>query len=453
MTPVVDAGRLTAVVLESATRVTGLPAATWQVSLTQLLKTAVAEGETRFAALSRIWETTIGGANPLRQVVLTPTPAHEPASADPLAEPAPDASPHDVVTDTDTPAAAWPAYFLRYGTLPTATTTLRWDELEAWIQAYPAQALLAIRAGAAYPDLMERILETLPEQVRHTLLAVLVPAQGTLWQDWGRHLGLVLGTPSRVWAHLVQYLADPQHPQHTPQPARWVQQFFRQEGQRRRQPVSELIRQVTDHPGVPAALALHLSQVQARMTETEARRQPTGPQSVPEMIAVHNAGLVLLWPFLPHLFQKLGMLTPKRKFVSSEVQARAVMLSQYLATGKTQSAEYLLYLNKLVCAFPMQEYLPVSIEVTDAEETLVTQLYQAVSAQWPAAKNSTMEGLRNSFILRDGKLLQKNGNWHLQVQSRGVDALLASLPWGLQTIRLSWMETPLLVEWKSQQIR
>ena len=54
---------------------------------------------------------------------------------------------------------------------------------------------------------------------------------------------------------------------------------------------------------------------------------------------VENAGLVLLWPFLPDLFQRLDLLRGGG-FSSEEHQLRAVLLTQYLVTGGAEAPEH-----------------------------------------------------------------------------------------------------------------
>jgi hypothetical protein len=39
------------------------------------------------------------------------------------------------------------------------------------------------------------------------------------------------------------------------------------------------------------------------------------------------------------------------------------------------------------------------------------------------------------------------GSWRLQVEQKAIDILLGSLPWGLNVVKLPWMESMLMVEW------
>jgi len=44
-------------------------------------------------------------------------------------------------------------------------------------------------------------------------------------------------------------------------------------------------------------------------------------------------------------------------------------------------------------------------------------------------------GLRQSFLLREGRLQRKDDAWSLTVSTKTYDALLDSLPWRLSMVR------------------
>ncbi|MBK8553377.1 MAG: hypothetical protein IPL53_20865 [Ignavibacteria bacterium] len=72
---------------------------------------------------------------------------------------------------------------------------------------------------------------------------------------------------------------------------------------------------------------------------------------------------------------------------------------------------------------------------------------ESVIKHWSALKNTSAEGLRNTFFLRAGKLTMNEGECLLQVEQKSVDILLNKLPWGISMIKLPWMEDILKVEW------
>ena len=74
-------------------------------------------------------------------------------------------------------------------------------------------------------------------------------------------------------------------------------------------------------------------------------------------------------------------------------------------------------------------------------------LLQSVIAHWGVIKNTSLEGLRESFLQREGKLSFNNNEWYLQVEQKAFDMLLRELPWTIQMIRLPWMKHLLKTDW------
>ena len=73
---------------------------------------------------------------------------------------------------------------------------------------------------------------------------------------------------------------------------------------------------------------------------------------------------------------------------------------------------------------------------------------QGAIDNWTILKNTSVEGLRVSFIDRDGTLSRTTKGWRLRVQSSSYDMLLQYLPWSIQYIKLPWMDTILQVDWQ-----
>lgn len=163
---------------------------------------------------------------------------------------------------------------------------------------------------------------------------------------------------------------------------------------------------------------------------------------------IANAGLVLLAPYLGNFFETLGLIENKQ-FKSETAQQTAIHLLQFLAQGTWDNPEYELVLNKILCAWPLAETLPQSIETTELEQNEAESLLKAVIQNWPVLKNTSITGLRESFLQRKGKLSfqEKNLSWLLQVEPQPYDVLLNQLPWGYAMIKLSWMPHLLRVEW------
>ncbi len=166
-----------------------------------------------------------------------------------------------------------------------------------------------------------------------------------------------------------------------------------------------------------------------------------------EDVYIDNAGLVLLAPYLPRYFDMVGLLDG-RQFRDPAAAERGVHLLQYLVNESTDSPEYQLVLNKLLCGVKAGVPICRSIEITDQEKEASEGLLKGVIGNWPMLKNTSVEGLRETFLQRQAHLQLKVDAWHLLVQSKAFDMLLDSLPWGYSTIKLGWMRQPVYVDWR-----
>jgi hypothetical protein len=135
------------------------------------------------------------------------------------------------------------------------------------------------------------------------------------------------------------------------------------------------------------------------------------------------------------------------KFINADAQLRAVHLLQYLVNGKNNNPEHFLVLNKVFCNVPIEEPVPAEITLTDKEKETSEQLLKAVLNSWDKLKNTSIIGLQESFLQRDGALVFKDDAWHLKVEQRGYDVLLQTLPWTIGMIKTPWMDNFLYVEW------
>ena len=161
---------------------------------------------------------------------------------------------------------------------------------------------------------------------------------------------------------------------------------------------------------------------------------------------IENSGLVLLNPFLIKLFENTGYVENK-EWISKELQQRAIALTQYAITGKEEYPEFLLMLNKVICGYEITESLPFDIKLSEFEKNEADDLLNSVIGHWSAVKNTSINGLRESFFIRKGKLFFDQNGWLLQVEVKTVDILLNKLPWGISMIKLPWMKEMLRVEW------
>lgn len=165
-----------------------------------------------------------------------------------------------------------------------------------------------------------------------------------------------------------------------------------------------------------------------------------------DTIYTDNAGLIILHPFIPYGFKRIGLVNDDG-FVNKEAQHRAVHLLQYMVTGKEVHAEHDLPLNKILCALPLEEPVPAEIWLTAEEKQLCEELLKVVIQRWEKMNNSSVEGFRAAFLQREGALWQKDDDWWLRIEERGYDMILQTLPWGIGMIKAPWMEKTIYTEW------
>ena len=182
--------------------------------------------------------------------------------------------------------------------------------------------------------------------------------------------------------------------------------------------------------------------------ELNQKNEFEAPNSKTEnMIYVENAGLILLHPFLKSLFEQLE-LSKKDIWTSKINQHKAILLTQFLICGETKIGENELVLNKILCGFPIENVVNTQLEITQKEIEKCKSLLQAVIEHWKILGDTSIAGLRETFLQRKGKiLLTENEKLELWVKQEGVDILLAQLPWGIEMIKTPWMKDFLQCYW------
>jgi hypothetical protein len=168
-----------------------------------------------------------------------------------------------------------------------------------------------------------------------------------------------------------------------------------------------------------------------------------------EPIYIGNAGLVLANPFLPQLFDALGLMEREdgKWRLRGSAASRAVHLLQYLVDGRTDRPEPVLVLNKLLCGLPISTPIEREIEPSETERETCDTLLRSMIANWPIVRGTSIAGLRETFLQRDGKLTLGEGGWRLQVQRKTLDVLVDQLPWSIGIVFHPWMPGALHVTW------
>lgn len=178
--------------------------------------------------------------------------------------------------------------------------------------------------------------------------------------------------------------------------------------------------------------------------------QPIEPAAAdPGVHYIGNAGLVLVHPFLPMLFRRLGFIETAAdgaQHVRKIDGARAVHVLQYLVDRRGDAAEPELVLNKQLCGLA-RDFPASPIELDDHERASCDELLHAVLGNWPSMHSTSSSALRVTFLQREGQLEWRDGACALTVRRKTVDVLREQLPWHLNIVAHPWMPQHLKVTW------
>ncbi len=195
--------------------------------------------------------------------------------------------------------------------------------------------------------------------------------------------------------------------------------------------------------------------------ETETKRPELSSEEIPlatnqdlvenslnseEEIFIENAGLILLHPFIDRLLTNLR-LVKNGKFEDPSHQNLAAKVLQFLVFGENELTENFFVLNKILCGMGIVEVVDLSQEISLESKKECAELLQTVLGHWTVLKNTSVEGLRETFLQRSGKLSRVDKGWKLTVERKTVDILLDKLPWGIGLVKLPWMAEMMYVDW------
>ena len=167
-----------------------------------------------------------------------------------------------------------------------------------------------------------------------------------------------------------------------------------------------------------------------------------------EDLQVDGAGLVLLWPFLETLLDRLEWLSPERQFVGAAQQQRAMALLGFLVDGDPKPPEWRLPLVKLLCGASLESLWGLEGDLSDVEQGEAEKLLGAALAHAEGWLGEEIAVLRGQWLQRPGLLTRRPGAWLLVVQGRDdLDGALEQLPWSCSWIRLPWMTELIQVAW------
>ncbi|MEL6598408.1 MAG: contractile injection system tape measure protein [Pseudomonadota bacterium] len=195
-----------------------------------------------------------------------------------------------------------------------------------------------------------------------------------------------------------------------------------------------------------------LRRVAAMLVSGWATARAPRPPDQPEpgmRLLTNRAGLVLLGPYLPMYFERLGLVENGafRDDASHElgVAALRVLLGE-AEWGETPPDA----LESLICAVPGRRIAPVPAP-PEGSADLAESLLTAVIGQWSALGKTSVAGLRAAFLVRTGTIDLDDPDFAiLRVDPGPYDMLIDRIPWSIGVLKTRWMERPLHVHWRDE---
>lgn len=159
-----------------------------------------------------------------------------------------------------------------------------------------------------------------------------------------------------------------------------------------------------------------------------------------------NAGIVILFPYIKGFLENVQLIR-NDVFISEQARLTAIQALYHLVSGNSKGEENEYVMMKIICGIPADEFVQFDGMLPEIVLYETGELLTSVIEHWGVLQNTSIEGLREIFLKRPGKLSQKNEQYILQVEESGVDVLLDKMPWGFRNYRLPWMQYPVITEW------
>jgi hypothetical protein len=164
-------------------------------------------------------------------------------------------------------------------------------------------------------------------------------------------------------------------------------------------------------------------------------------------ILIENAGLIILYPYFKNLFNVLHLLNGNQ-FIDEMCRHKAIVYLHYLVYNEMPEDESRLVFNKILCGADLEAVIELN-EITFTEEELnqSIELKTTVIQHWTKLGSTSIEGLTQTFLMRNGSLIFRENNYNLHVERKGFDVLVDTLPWSLSIIRLPWNNYLINLNW------
>lgn len=166
-----------------------------------------------------------------------------------------------------------------------------------------------------------------------------------------------------------------------------------------------------------------------------------------DSLFVDYVGIILIHPFLHSLFKKLDLIHDQT-FINLISREKAIYVLYYLLTGKLNPKEFELVVPKLICGYPIKAAISTDIMLSVGDRAEADTMLEAVIANWDILKNTSIDGLREGFLIRRGKIDRLDDKIKILVEKGPIDMLLDYLPWSLNIIKLPWLKELIQVDWR-----
>lgn len=161
-------------------------------------------------------------------------------------------------------------------------------------------------------------------------------------------------------------------------------------------------------------------------------------------VSVTGAGLVLLWPLLPRLFNSFGWLD-EGDFVDDSARWQAVGALEWLAWGSNAPAEDAFPGAALLCGCDWKMTFD-DMPPADIRQVELNAWLEQALASVPLLSRCNANDIRAFFLQRSGFFDETDRV--LTMVSEAPDALLCQLPWPLTQVMLPWLLSPVRVDWR-----
>ena len=199
--------------------------------------------------------------------------------------------------------------------------------------------------------------------------------------------------------------------------------------------------------GLPASKVINTKQKGELKLEDKLKKDLSVGQQEAISERVYLAGLILLHPYIPLYLKSCGISTSGKDIPDQQCEKAAALLV-YLVKGSEKVAEYELDLVKLMLGLPVDYPLPLAEGLLgEKSKQEAERLLKSFVTHWSALKNTSIEGVRNSFLQRSGLLKKRQQDWLLKIDRTGIDILLDQLPFSYSLVKFPWMLKLITIEW------